>query len=197
MTDDLKDLITYYTKEPSKLLINKVFALLGDLPDEEQKKVIEWLMEHQPKKSGLDIIVIREAMAECGIFHDLDDEEPQQWTCDLCGFEYRKVVVSCDKLRKQGIHDYCPRCGLAPSDTLSAMWHYNKHGDFPDWYTHLKKWLAENYLQPGQKPRYNLKEDEEYEKKQEAKKLERMKNAARKELFVLANSKSMLQAGGF
>lgn len=197
MKDDLKDLVTYYTKDPSRLLINKVFALLGDLPDAEQKKVIEWIMDHQPKKSGLDVLVIREAMAECGVSVPETEELPQKWVCDLCGTEYRKVTISCDNLRKKGIHDYCPKCGLAPSDTLAAMWYYNKYGDFPGWYERLKKWLAENYLQPGQKPRYNRKEDEEDEKKQEAAKLERMKNSVRKEVSALANSKTVIHAGGF
>ncbi len=187
----VRDLVTYYTKTPDRILISKLIAIFDKIPEDQHEKVVDWIVEHQPKKAGLDIPIVMQVISEMGISLAHAQETPQRWTCDLCGLEFNRLTVSDDNLRKQGLHDYCPRCGLPPAETLSAMRYYNAHGEFPGWYERLKKSYRDTFLAPGMRPRYDRKADEEWERQQQAQKIERMKRAFSQEVSNLSSAKGV------
>lgn len=191
----ITDLLSYYSKIPDPLLLRKANDLMGHLSESEQDRVIDWCLEHLGKKQGLDIPGLRMAMAECGVSVSAPDETPREWVCDLCGWSFLRVTISTPTLRKQGVHDYCPRCGLAPSDTDTAFAYMRMlNGRMPDWYKRLKDELRKYHLEPGTKPRYDPKADEEDEARRKADLVERMKREAQEEVQRLVSSKEVVGA---
>lgn len=194
MNQDIKDLLAYYNRQPDPIMINRTFGLISGLQEEKQKEVITWLLDHVPKKAGLDIPTLKNAMAEVGASTPQSLEQPRPWICDLCGTTFRRVTISHDALRRQGVHDYCPRCGLSPNDTDCA----NKYTEMAGgkrtvWYTRLLQDITNARLQPGARPRYDPKSDNAHDEEMHRQKIDRMKSEAQQEaretMSTLAQSK--------
>lgn len=177
MNLEIKDLLSYYSPAsgPNPVIARKVAAVLGRVPDAELKKVADWIIDHVPKKAGIDVPAVRQAMRECGVVTPEAPENPKDWECDLCGTKFQWAQVSSSALRKQGIHDFCPRCGLPPIETITAGQYAELKGARPEWYKNLRKSYKDAMELPGWKPRYNPREDEEFEAEQKRRKVERLK----------------------
>lgn len=190
MNPEVKDLLSYYNRQPDPILIRKTFAIFGMVPEEKHKEVIDWIIDHIPKKNGIDILTIKNAISEMGLSIHHEDEQPRPWTCDLCGTQFQRVTVSREGLRRKGIHDYCPRCGLAPSDTDCAeMYAKRLGGRTPEWYNRLKAEISREHLAPGARPRYDPKSDDAYDAERERERVDRMKKEAQDEARSLAQAK--------
>lgn len=190
MIDDIKNLVTYYNRAPDQLLLKYVFGLIGNATDEDQRRVVDWIINNIPKRSGLDIPTLKAAMRELGVGVPQEAENPTPWTCDLCGVQFRRVTISSEPLRRRGIHDYCPRCGLAPADTDNAAWHAQRFGGkTPQWYVRLKEDIAKEHLVPGAKPRYDPKSDDAYDAEMKRQRIEKMKTEFQEEAKALAQAK--------
>lgn len=190
MTDLIKDLLSYYNRQPDNLMIRKAGTLLFPLTDQKKQEVADWLINHVPKKAGLDVLTLKNAMVEVGCPPVREQEESIKWVCDLCGTHFDSVVVSTPEQRKNNIHDYCPKCGLAPQDTITARMYANREtGDLPKWYEQLKMSKRENFLAPGKAPRYDYKGDMEYEKKLKQRELQSMRDSAKDEVQKLLKAK--------
>jgi hypothetical protein len=194
MSEKIKELLSYYNKAPDPMMYKKANETIGQISDQKQELVIDWILEHVPKRNGLDVPGIRIAMAECGCSVPTPDEAPREWVCDACGLSFQRVTVSNTELRKHGIHDYCPRCGLAPTETENARWYANKIGKTPPWYEKIREECRSYHMRTGARPHYDKKADEDFDKEQMQKKIDQMKAEAQAEVRKLTESKEALHA---
>lgn len=177
MNQDVKDMLAYFSPAsgPNQVLARKVYATLQPLPDEEQQKVCAWIIDHIPKKSGLDVPAVRQAMRECCVSAPGADVQTQEWDCEACGTHFKWSQVSDKALRKQGIHDFCPLCGLPPIETVTADQYAKRLGVRPAWYKAMVKQHRDAMNADGWKPRYSPREDEEFEEAEKRRKIDRLK----------------------
>lgn len=183
MNLEIKDLLSYYSPAsgPNPVIARKVAAVLGMVPETELKKVSDWIIDHVPKKAGIDVPTVRQAMRECGVVLQDAPDNPMDWECDLCGTRFRWTQASSPALRRQGVHDFCPRCGLPPIETMTADKYAERLGNRPEWYKRLRKSYKDAMDLPGWKPRYNPREDEEFEAEQKRRRVERLKKEFQEE----------------
>jgi hypothetical protein len=165
--DDINELLRYYEKsgKPDVLLTRKAFGLLGRIPKDERAKAIEWLLENQPKKFGLDIPAIRLALTETGTkFSEYIPAE--DWTCDACGMQFKYIdqPTNADK-HDRGLFDLCPRCGFQVCWTkeIEALQKARglKADQIPEWYD-LRRDECKKAHEPGTSPHYNRREDDAF-----------------------------------
>lgn len=159
--DDVNALISYFTKTPEPILASKICAIFQNYDTENRRKICDWLIDNQERRFGIDIPAIYRAVNESGAVRNRGEYvKAEKITCECCGLEYQFVLESSDQLRaERGIHDYCPRCGISYTDTVSAKKYFDM-GHNIDWYYRMVKEAKEKHCAPGTKWRYDKRGDD-------------------------------------
>lgn len=173
-TSDVRDLITYYTKDMDPLLIKSAMRMIGGYTPEDRAKIIEWLIENRPKRYGLDIPAIKEAIDAARVSKNTTRWiDAVDWHCDACGvkFKYAEFVTFNDEIDRN-IHDRCPQCGFCVSWTNDAREKLQRAGEKPDklpeWYQTRRDHYQKKYG-PPKPPVFNMQQHELWRTKNAAK----------------------------
>lgn len=173
--DDIKELVTYYAKggDVEPLLVKKAIQYLGGYNPERRAKVIDYLVENHPKRFGLDVPTIKEAITAAGITSGRKWIEAKEVHCDACGtrFKYAPLVTDDDEIDR-GIHSRCPQCNFDYTWTEEVHDWMARRGKKPDqppaWYDERRKSYGEKNGM-GRPPIFNRQQAELWRTKNAAK----------------------------
>jgi hypothetical protein len=141
---DILDVIKFYRRvgetsndRANETVEERLYKRLAGFTAEQRRKIIDWLLENNPRKNGLDMIILNEAINNTHIYTSAYTPA-REWTCDLCGLRFKYAPSSTREDNFKGIFDYCPRCGLSVDVMLSSPYEKLK-----PWY---KEFLKKQYI---------------------------------------------------